>query len=96
VSIDWTKPIQTRNGRKARLLCLDRTTETGAYPVVALVTDSAGNENAETFTRDGLFNETCKQHSINIINAPGGTLQRLPRCCRWGFKQRTGENDGSA
>ena len=35
MSVDWTKPVQTRDGNRVRVLCTDRK---DALPVLALVT----------------------------------------------------------
>lgn len=67
--IDWTKPIQTRDGRKARLLATDFKCRDGS-PYAVLIThyDSSGEafyrfrENGIYWTGEGDYND--------IINVP--------------------------
>ena len=54
------KPVCTRDGRKARIICFDYNGETGDYPIVALVHYNKGNkcyERVLKYTSDGLFNK---------------------------------------
>lgn len=54
------KPVCTRDGRKARIICFDYAGETGYYPIVALVSYDRGNncyERVLKYTSDGLFNK---------------------------------------
>lgn len=48
---DPTKPVQTRDGRKARIICTDVNDK--YYPIMALVEDSDGTEYAVSSTVDG-------------------------------------------
>lgn len=45
------KPVCTRDGREARIICFDVENET--FPIVAVVKDEDGVENAGVYTRDG-------------------------------------------
>lgn len=47
------EPVQTRDGRAARIICLDRLGED--CPIVALVKDSEGYENMYAYTTTGAF-----------------------------------------
>lgn len=67
VTVDWTKPIQTRGGLKARVLTTDR--KGTAYPVVALIEVKAGNEQTNTYTLNGLI-LTNSTDPYDIINVP--------------------------
>ena len=54
------KPVCTREGRRARIICFDYAGETGDYPIVALVSYDKGNncyERVLKYTPDGLFNK---------------------------------------
>lgn len=54
------KPVCTRDGRKARIICFDYTGETGDYPIVALVSYNKGDncyERVLKYTSNGLFNK---------------------------------------
>ena len=68
------KPVCTRDGRKARIICFDYNGETGDYPIVALVHHNKGNKCYETvlkYTSDGLFNKygDC-QHNDDLMMLP--------------------------
>ena len=54
------KPVCTRDGHKARIICFDYNGETGDYPIVALVHYNKGDkcyERVLKYTSDGLFNK---------------------------------------
>jgi hypothetical protein len=51
---DPTEPVQTRDGRKARILCTDFR-GTGVCPILAAVTCSDGTEKALSYFQDGRF-----------------------------------------
>ena len=65
--IDWTRPIQTRDGRKARVLCTDRKKE--GWPVVVAITvaDASGEEALLCYPLDG---RSCRSipHRDDIVN----------------------------
>ena len=68
------KPVCTRDGRKARIICFDYNGETGDYPIVALVHYNKGNkcyERVLKYTSDGLFNKygDC-QHDNDLMIIP--------------------------
>lgn len=49
--IDLTKPVQTRDGRPARIICTDR--KVPSFPVGALVTESDGLEIFRAYKENG-------------------------------------------
>ncbi len=52
--LDLTKPVQTRDGRKVRILCTDRKHTNKEYgPVVGLITQKDGNETYQSWFLDG-------------------------------------------
>lgn len=51
-AIDFTKPVQTRDGLKVRILCTDAASLPG-FPVVGLVQNEDGSEYPETWRLDG-------------------------------------------
>lgn len=53
MSFDPTKPVQTRNGRAARIISTDRKMGNGNVPIVALVADNSGGEAIASFYADG-------------------------------------------
>lgn len=60
------KPVCTRDGRKARIICFDRENE---QPIVALIKDDE-EEYIDTFFNNG--------HSVSKINEVAGDLMMLP------------------
>lgn len=71
--LDLSKPVQTRDGRKVRILCTDRkaATHERRYPVVALVSDRDGaDECVYYFTLDGEFNCFGRDQSSDLVNVP--------------------------
>jgi hypothetical protein len=68
--VDWSKPIQTRAGDSARVICTDMLSTYGA-PIVVLVS-SAGKtrELLLNYKNDGLYRGyTSKPSELDIINA---------------------------
>ena len=68
------KPVCTRDGHKARIICFDYNGEAGDYPIVALVHYNKGNkcyERVLKYTSDGLFNKygDC-QHDDDLMMLP--------------------------
>lgn len=68
------KPVCTRDGHKARIICFDYNGETGDYPIVALVYYNKGNkcyERVLKYTSDGLFNKYGDyQHDDDLMMSP--------------------------
>ena len=62
---DPTKPVQTRDGQPARIICTDRK---GAYPIVALISYTYG-EDCCGYGRDGRFADGNQCHR-DLINIP--------------------------
>lgn len=67
--LDLTKPVQTRDGRTARIICTDAKTSSG-FPIIALVADASGNEFLVSHTSDGYYNSSKDKHNNNLINIP--------------------------
>jgi hypothetical protein len=66
MTLDLTKPVQTRDGRPARIICTDRV---GNFPVVALVPRKDGIEHINVYTCDGRASLRCNAHS-DLIPVP--------------------------
>jgi hypothetical protein len=65
-AFDPTKPVQTRDGHKARIVCTDYK---GGGPILGLVSNLAGNaEAAYAFNLDGTHVYGGKQH--DLMNVP--------------------------
>jgi hypothetical protein len=67
--LDLTKPVQTRDGRKVRILCTD-TKGAGMFPVYALITEENGKETSATYTLAGQYNlgDRCILDLVNVSN----------------------------
>lgn len=66
---DLTQPVQTRDGRKARIVSTALSND--SYPVGAVIIDEDGSETFETFTAGGRyaatsFNDPRPQDLVNI------------------------------
>jgi hypothetical protein len=68
MSIDWSKPIQTRAGRPARVICADRAD--ALRPVVVLIRGESGDELVASVTRAGTYRTTSAPDGADIINVP--------------------------
>lgn len=75
MSIDWTKPIQTRDGRPARLL---GHIDAQQPVVVAYVNDKEG-ETVEAFHTDGRYYlyEVDGESKFDIVNVPTDPVSEL-------------------
>jgi hypothetical protein len=65
MAIDWTKPVQTRDGRKVRVLCTDGPDL--RYPVIGV---ADGGLCPETWTIDGVHFANGVPSDLDIINTP--------------------------
>lgn len=72
MTFDPTKPVQTRDGRKARIICTDAEfiVMDKSFHVVALVTDHDGNEKPRTFRGNGFIQREDIEVSDDLINIP--------------------------
>jgi hypothetical protein len=68
MSIDFTKPVQCRDGRSVRILCTDANSVAGT--VVALIKDVHGNEHVEHWYSDGCFMADKTVDDRDLINVP--------------------------
>lgn len=66
MTFDPTKPVRTRDGRPARIICVDRQNK---YPIVALVTE-AGQELVCLFTRAGKNYAIGPESDEDLVNIP--------------------------
>lgn len=67
--LDLNKPVQTRDGRKARIVCTDKK---GRYRIIACIEhpNLSGVEDCYTYTLEGICNESRGKIDIDLINAP--------------------------
>lgn len=66
--LDFSKPIQTRDGQTVRILCTDR--KHPKYPIIGAITRTDGMEVAEYWTTDGCIYASSKNSSLDLIQAP--------------------------
>jgi hypothetical protein len=67
-TFDPNKPVQTRNGRKARILCTDLKSCSNE-PIVAIIDIGEGYEEVMRFKADGRFLQRGVSN-IDLINIP--------------------------
>lgn len=65
--IDFNKPVQTRDGRKVRILCTDM--KGGGDSVAGLINDD-GEETTHSWLSDGSFISHKISDSTDLINVP--------------------------
>ena len=75
--VDWTKPVQTRDGRAVRVLCTDA--KGSPYPVIALLIGSDGSEVLDTFTEEGKAHSNAALSRNDLVNVP----EREVRYVNW-------------
>lgn len=68
MAFDPTKPVQTRDGRPARIICTDRNTEINV-PIIALVTDNSGREGIQCYDSEGHLYGS-RESVTDLINVP--------------------------
>ena len=68
MAINWNKPVQTRDGRKVRILAADAR---GDYPVIGLI-ESPGDptDDCEFWTESGAFYSDRDGSPEDLINVP--------------------------
>lgn len=66
-TFDPSKPVQTRDGRKARILCTDRRS---AHPIVALIESRGGGVREIPFTYKPNGSWRGTQDRSDLVNVP--------------------------
>jgi hypothetical protein len=66
MSFDPTKPVQTKSGKKARIICTDRNLKN--YPIVALISEH--NDTVESFAYYNAKGEHLLNSNEDLINIP--------------------------
>ena len=66
--LDLTKPVQTRDGRKVRVLCTDMKSE---HDTVVGLVETGGIESTSTWQSDGRFFSNLGEDRLDLINVPG-------------------------
>jgi hypothetical protein len=68
MTFDPTKPVQTRDGRKARIICTD--VNNPDFPIVAVLTRRGpGTEGVVSYTAKGHYRKR-EPHPSDLINTP--------------------------
>jgi len=65
--IDFTKPVQTLDGKPVRIICTD--VDHPVFPVIGLLKEKSG-EFVQTYTKEGTFFPGNRPHHMDIINVP--------------------------
>ena len=66
--LDFSRPVQTRNGRPVRILCTDRKND--SFPVVGLWLNDYGVEVLDSWTARGKNTAHDAPHHLDLIQAP--------------------------
>ena len=77
MTFDPTKPVQTRDGCKARIICTDKG---GDYPIVALVPSTNGKDRIITFNKQGKNTTGLSQTKYDLVNIPDHAEPSLHQC----------------
>lgn len=68
MKFDPTKPVQTRDGKPARILCTDFKSNDHDLPIAAAVMLEYGNEAVCFYTVSGLFHDNALISSLDLVN----------------------------
>lgn len=90
---DPTKPVQTRDGRKARIICTDMQSD---HPIVALIKAELCPERMQIYFRDGL----CFAHresADDLINIPERKSQwfNVYHSAQWYYSSKNGAQEAA-
>lgn len=67
---DPTKPVQTRDGRPARIIATGVKSRDPSMSVVAILTEPDGMETLHTFNKNGFWSRDQFLPEIDLINIP--------------------------
>jgi hypothetical protein len=67
---DPTKPVQTRAGRPARILCTDYAPHYYNRNILAIVTYDDGHEVVWSYRANGSFRDNGKEDNLDLVNVP--------------------------
>jgi len=65
MKLDTTKPVETREGRPARIVCKDDGT---AWPIIAMIMNAGGTEWPHKHSADGACASRCTEQ--DLVNVP--------------------------
>lgn len=69
MTFDPTKPVQTRGGLKARIICTDRVSSGDLWPILALIGWNKTEEVVQSYRKDGTSGSS-KEADYDLINVP--------------------------
>lgn len=67
MTLDLSKPVQTRDGRPVRILCTDA--RKALYPIIGLIQYQDGSEALSTWADGGVYN-LPKESAWDLVNVP--------------------------
>jgi hypothetical protein len=69
---DPTKPVKTRSGRNARIICTDAKSKDNKYPIIALIEVGENKEEISiSYTKEGtFFIRNGEKDSYDLVNIP--------------------------
>lgn len=70
MTLDLTKPVQTRDGRKARIIATDRKSANPVVALVELVTERGECEMTCSYTLDGSYYTSGTVTKSDLVNVP--------------------------
>jgi hypothetical protein len=74
MTFDPNKPVQTRDGRPARIVCTDKKSE---HPIVALIIEKDGFEAVRSYLENGSYDGVTKDGRLDLINVPEKIVRYL-------------------
>ena len=76
MAINWSKPVQTRDGLAVRIL--DLNSKVAGYPVIGCVIHPDGQEEVETWTDEGRVVTDNPENVWHLVNVPERTVSFFP------------------
>lgn len=67
--INWNNPVQTKEGKRVRILCTDRK---GDQPIIGIITDENGTEWIGSWGMDGKYYTGGSPSGRDLVNVPLG------------------------
>lgn len=70
MTFDPSKPVQTRDGRKARIVCTDQKHEGGGSILALIAREHGDTEDSFSYLPDGRWWANNSDTSLDLINIP--------------------------
>ncbi len=68
--LDLTKPVQTRDGRKVRILCTDMKSGCNSAPIVGLIMEKQGFETMYNWFEGGSMYPSSGDCNTDLVQVP--------------------------